>query len=99
MNQDQITSLVRALLAIVGTFATTAGWLTTDQVNSLTVDMLSVIGPVFVLGSLVWSFFKHSNAQQIQTALNNPAIQSIVVKDNNAVPSKLLGHPKLRLVQ
>jgi len=78
MNQEQIMGLVRQVLLIGGTLATTLGWATPDKIAGWTATILSLVGPVFMVASVLWSTINKTQANLITTA----AIQT----DSNGVP-------------
>lgn len=78
MNQEQIMALVRQVLLIGGTLATTLGWATPDKIAGWTATILSLVGPVFMLGSVVMSLVNKTQANLITAA----ALQT----DPNGVP-------------
>jgi hypothetical protein len=68
MNQDQVTNLVRQFLMIAGTLATTLGWVTPDKIAAWTATILSLIGPAFMMTSLIWGLIKNTQAGIVSSA-------------------------------
>lgn len=82
MNQEQIMGLVRQVLLIGGTLATTLGWATPDKVAGWTATILSLVGPVSMVVSVIWSAVNKTQANLISTAaLQTDANGIKLVKD------------------
>lgn len=62
MNLDQILSLTRAILAIVGTVLTTHG-----SMSQQTWELYA--GPILAIVPIVWSLYHHSEGQQLKKAV------------------------------
>ena len=59
-NTDQVLSLVRAILVIVGTFLTTKGLVSTADWTTYTGAILMIVPPI-------WGLFAHTDASHIAT--------------------------------
>lgn len=92
MNQDQIMGLLRQFLPIVGGIATSLGWIAPDKVASLTALILSIAGPLVMLGGIVWAFIANkptsvaasigaSPGTSVTPAANGTATVTIMDKD------------------
>ena len=68
MNQEQLMGLVRQVLLIAGTLATTLGWATPDKVAGWTATILSLVGPISMVASVVWSAVNKTQVNLIATA-------------------------------
>lgn len=68
MTQDQIMGLLRQLLPVLGTLATSLGILTADQVGSITATVLTLAGPVMIVGGAIWALFANSKTSIIKSA-------------------------------
>lgn len=68
MNQEQVMGLVRQFLLIAGTLAATLGWATPEKVASWTATILSLVGPIFMVTSVVWSAVNKTQANLITAA-------------------------------
>lgn len=68
MNQEQVTGLVRQILLIVGTLAAALGWATPEKVAGWTATVLSLVGPGFMLASVVWGAVSKTQTNLIATA-------------------------------
>lgn len=81
MNSDQLTSLLRVLLAAGGPVAgllANAG-LQAGMVNNILTIALIVLPP---LSSAVWGYVVHKDANKIAAASNVPGVQSITIATN-----------------
>lgn len=82
MNQEQFLSMVRQILTVVGMLAIGLGWLSPEKVAGWTATVLAITGPVFVLGSTIWSLVTHTQANAIKTVANLTEVAS----SGNVVP-------------
>lgn len=73
MNQEQVLSTVRNVIALVGGFAIGHGWISTDLLTMLS----GVVAAVF---PVVWSMYAHTVDQQLKVVERNPDIKAIVVE-------------------
>lgn len=73
MNSDQLLSLLRTLLQILGTYLTTKGF-----VNETLWAQIS--GIVLVIAPTIWSIYAHTDAANIKKVTAMPDVQAIVVK-------------------
>lgn len=78
MNQDQVLSIARQVLMIVGSLAIALGWISADKVGELSANILAALGPMMVLGSSVWSLIAHTQANTITSAAS--------MTDSNGTP-------------
>jgi hypothetical protein len=73
MTQDQVMALARQLLPILGTLMTVLGF--KSATAQATVDLiLQIIGPIFVLGSVIWSFIANTRASIMASAAKPVAV-------------------------
>lgn len=93
MTQDQVMALARQLLPILGTLMTVLGF--KSATAQATVDLImQVIGPVFVLASIVWSFIANTRASIMASAAkpvtpDAPAPQIVLPKEESALAAQL----------
>lgn len=73
MNQDQILSLVRQIVALGGGIAIGRGWLTADQLTLIT-------GIVTALVPLVWGVYAHTNSSKMASVESMPDVKNIVIE-------------------
>ena len=74
MNQDQLLSLVRTVLQILGTAVVAHGTL---GINSVMWEQIS--GAVIIIAPTIWSMYAHTQAAAIASVAANPDVKSIVV--------------------
>jgi hypothetical protein len=72
-SQDQLIAQLRILIPALGTIATTAGWLTSDQTGPLVANCLIALGPVMYIGGSVWSYYANSRASILASAAKSVA--------------------------
>lgn len=75
MNQDQVLSLVRTLLQILGTSIVAHGTL---GINGAMWETIS--GAVIMLVPVAWSMYSHTDGQKIAAVTAMPDVSKIVVK-------------------
>lgn len=79
MSQEQVLGLVRQILPVLGGIAVALGWLTTNQVASLTATVLQIAGPAMIIGSTVWSLINKTKANLVSTVANMPEVKSVTL--------------------
>lgn len=82
MNQEQVMGMVRQFLLIAGTLATTLGWATPDKVATWTAMVLSLVGPVFMVASVVWGVINKTQANLISTAASQTDANGVKLVKN-----------------
>lgn len=95
MNQEQVMGVVRQALLIFGTLATALGWISPEKVASLTATVLSLVGPVFMVASVLWSGFNKTQANMVslgasQTDVNGVKLVNSVELNPNAQGAAVL---------
>jgi hypothetical protein len=87
INQDQLLSAVRSILAAVGGWAIGKGYITQDQ--------LTLIGGVLAsLIPLVWGIAMHTQSATVNAAANQPGVKTIVLTSSSAADA----HPSDKVV-
>lgn len=71
-NQDQVLSLVRSILAIVGTMLATKGVVSSS-------DWTTYSGAILVFVPIVWSMFAHTDSAKLKAVEAMPDVKNIVV--------------------
>jgi hypothetical protein len=94
INADQVQSLVRLFLTFLGALAVSLGYLKQDDVNVLTTDVLTAVGPLLVLGSAVWGLFAHTTTAKLDAVLKLPDVIKVDMKDS-AARDAVAFHPKV----
>lgn len=91
MTNDQLMGIVRQIVPILGTLATSFGWLSATQVTGITSIVYQIAGPALLLVGIVWSLIANSKTSILTAAANIPELaKPIEVTDRNlaaAVPS------------
>jgi|ERR1039458_83369 hypothetical protein len=75
MNQDQMLSLLRTVLQIVGTIVVSHGTL---DINGALWEQIS--GVILVIAPTIWSMYAHTDSAKIATVAAMPDVKQIVVK-------------------
>lgn len=76
-NLDQILSLLRAVLAILGTVLTTNGTISSSLWQQIT-------GVILMAAPIVWSMFVHSDTGKLNAVAAMPEVEKIVVAPTTA---------------
>ena len=86
MNQEQITSILRQILLVLGGSLVTKGYIDAATLNS-------IIGAVLILGGSFWAIYSRRQAGILASAADIPGT-SIQVKDQalaNSLPANVTG--------
>lgn len=87
MNQEQMMSVVRDVLQILGTFLTTYGLLSGEQWQP-------IAGGVIMIAPVVWGIVKHTKTNAIATVAAMPEVKKVVAVSSIANGS-LAADPKV----
>jgi len=80
---------VRQLLPILGTLMTVFG--VSSATAQATVNMLmSIAGPITLIGSALWSYYSNSKASILTSAANMTEVKAVKLEDN--APSDLVAN-------
>src|ERR1017187_979979 len=74
MNQDQLLSLLRTVLQIIGTSIVAHG---TMGINGAMWEQIS--GAVIILAPTIWSMYAHTHESMIASVTANPDVKQVVV--------------------
>ena len=72
MNSDQLMSVVRAALQIVGTFLTTYGLITAEQWQPM-------LGGLMMIIPVIWGIYVHSKWYTVKAAARLPEVSKVEV--------------------
>lgn len=86
INQDQFLSMLRSILAVVGGWAVSRGYVTADQV-------VLVGGLLASLVPLAWGIAVHTNKAKVAAAQAVPAAQVAVSDPALASPGVIVASP------
>jgi hypothetical protein len=98
MNQEQILGLVRMLLTAFGSILVAKGVIKPEDLNTTVGILVTSIGAVVTAGTVVWSLYSKTKANQIASAAALPNVKQIVTdqKTADATPStKVVGPANL----
>jgi hypothetical protein len=84
MNQDQLLSLLRTILQVIGTAVVTHGTL---GINGAMWEQIS--GAVIIIAPTIWSMYEHTDAANIAKVTAMPDVAKIVPRAN-ADPSSAI---------
>lgn len=81
ITQDQWMGFVRQAVPFLAGMATAHGWLAPAEAAGLSTLMLSIAGPIFLVGSSIWAYVANSKRSILQSASQMPEVQKVVVND------------------
>ena len=79
MNPVQLEAFARQVLPIVGTLLTVFG-VKAATANALIDLMMSIVGPLMTVGSMVWMFIANRNSAVISKAASLPEVKSVTLE-------------------
>ncbi len=77
LSTDQWMSLIRQILPVIGTIATTFGWATPADVATWSTMAMQVAGPLAIVGGSVWSVLVHRKSALLTTVAQMPEVEKI----------------------
>lgn len=92
VTKEALLSALRSLLIALGSFLSTHGWITQDQVNQL-------VGPLMVIIPIVWGVWNKYNAEKktqarVEQAYNAGSSQMPMPDPKKTPPTLDQGAPK-----
>jgi hypothetical protein len=84
MNQEQLLGLLRMVLTMGGTFLVARGYLKPEDLTSTVAVLVTAIGGVVTAGSLVWSLYSKTKANQIASVAALSNVQQVVTDQKTA---------------
>lgn len=91
---DQFMGLMRQLLPVLGTLAVTLGWATQETINTWIALILQIVGPLGIIGGVVWSVIANSKSSILQSAAKMPEVKSITITDPNLANAAKAADPQ-----
>lgn len=76
MNSEQVMSMVRLTLSVLGTIAGTLGWAAPETISTITAQVLAAVGPLMLLGGTIWSMIAHTKTSLIEKTSSLPEVNS-----------------------
>ena len=73
MNEDQILSISRSIVALLGGIAIGRGWISSDQLTLIS-------GIVASLVPLIWGIYAHTNSSKLASVEAIRDVKSIVIE-------------------
>lgn len=95
----QTNQLIAQIISIVGMVAVSFGWLTADQVSSITTNFLATIGPLMTLSGILYSLYAaRKNAvvsavaslPEVRAVLTEPTVDGRSLAHSDATPSNVV---------
>lgn len=69
---------LRPILAVIGTLAASFGWVSPDEVSSLTDLIVRISGDVLAVGSIAWAAWARRQKALVQAVNAMPEVQGVV---------------------
>jgi hypothetical protein len=79
MNNEQIMSVIRALLKVVGSVLATYGILDPATAGSVVEQTAVVVGALMALGGTLWGIFGKTDKKIVAAAASLPEVKSVRV--------------------
>lgn len=76
----QTNQLIAQIISIVGMVAVSFGWLTADQVSSISTNTFAIIGPVMTLGALAYSLYTARKNAVVSAVAALPEVRAVVTE-------------------
>jgi hypothetical protein len=80
----QTSQLIAQIISIVGMVAVSFGWLSAEQVSSITTNILATIGPLMTLGGLAYSLYSARKNAVVTAVAAMPEVRAVVTENNQA---------------
>lgn len=81
MSNDQIAGQLRQILPILGSMAVALGWISPEKANAVVTNILAIVGPLMILGGIVWTAFANTEKALVQSAAAIPGTVVVTTPD------------------
>jgi hypothetical protein len=81
MNSEQILSLIRTILKIVGTALVTKGVVSQTELSSSLDQLMLIIGSLLALGGTIWSVYSRRKAGLVSSAASLKEVSGVELTD------------------
>jgi hypothetical protein len=96
MNQEQLMSLVRDAMKVIGSVATLFG-ATTAQVDQWTSIVLMVAGPILAFAGIIWSQYSNTDSSMVAQAAKLASVKAITVTDQKLATAAREADPTIKV--
>lgn len=69
MNHEQVMSLFRTIIQVVGGVLVTRGYVTEDQAGDLTNQLIMALGAGLTVGTTAWGIWARNNKNLVKAAV------------------------------
>ena len=77
-NPEQISTTVRWIVGMAGMYLAARGYLTKEQVSTVSDALMIAVPALVTLGSAVWGILHKSDANIMASAASVPAVEAVV---------------------
>lgn len=79
VNNEQLKTIGRWAVTFGGGFLVGKGYITADQLKSVSADLQTIVPALISLGALTWGIVTHTNKNTVVAASNVPGVKAVVV--------------------
>lgn len=83
MNSEQVISLLRTVLQVLGGVLVTKGFLTQTEVSSSLDQLMVIAGSLMTLGATAWSLYTRRKAGLVASAASLTEVSGVELTDAN----------------
>ena len=92
MNDTQVKMIVSLIVSAIGGILVAKGYLTNDQVSTLSTALQTAVGSIVVVASLIYTYYKTTATSQITNVAKLNEVTKIETTSTDALK---LNHPKI----
>src|SRR3954463_8594329 len=81
MNSEQVISLLRTVLQVLGGVLVTKGFLTQTEVSSSLDQLMVIVGSLMTLGATAWSLYTRRKAGLVSSAASLKEVSGVELTD------------------
>lgn len=93
MFNDQISGQLRQLLQAVGAILTTLGFLAPGVADNWITTIMQVIGPLGMIGGVVWSILSNRKSSIIASASAIPEVKGMTITNSEMAQAARVADP------
>lgn len=86
-NKQQVLDAVRWIIGFGGGFLVGKGYITAEQLDTLSANLPVIIPAIISVGGLVWGIVTHTNKNTVVAASNVPGVKAVIVDTAPSTPA------------
>lgn len=87
INKEQVLAAVRWLIAFGGGILVGKGYITAEQLNTISANLPVIIPALISIGGLVWGIINRTDKNIVVAAAQVPGVKAVVVDTTPATPA------------